>query len=100
LKGIAMVYPGNLCSAVRHLYIEFLPANYNVAMDVGSKDHRKVKKEKLYLTRGKELVLVKGSEKKIVSQLGIAPERALTIIKDHGLKLSREKDLIAFIELL
>jgi hypothetical protein len=100
LKGIAMVYPGSPCSVVKHLYIEFLPANYNVAMDVGSRDHRKVKKEKFYLTRGTDLVLVKGSEKKIVKQLGIAPEQALTIIKDHGLRLSREKDLLAFIELL
>ncbi len=70
LRGIVLVHKGKRYDVIKHFYIEFLQANYNVAMDVGSKDHRKVKKEKIYIALNNRLILVKGKEKKIVSQLG------------------------------
>jgi len=100
LKGIVMVHQGKRYSAIKHFYIEFIQANYNVALDVGSKDHRKVKKEKLYIAEGNLLIPVKGKEKTIVSKLGADREKALAIIKQHKLKLSREEDLNKLVDLL
>lgn len=101
LKGIVKVeeYVGQY-KVVKHFYIEFLQANYNVAMDVGSKDHRKVKKENLYISNNNKLILVKGSSKKIAEQLGADKEKALRIIKENKLKLTNEEDLINFIRLI
>ena len=67
---------------------------------MGSKDHRKVKKEKLYISHGNKLILAKGSSKKVAKQLGSDNEKALTIIKEHKLKLSKETDLITFVSLM
>lgn len=100
LKGIVVVHAGARYDVIKHFYIEFLQANYNVAMDVGSKDHRKVKKEKLYLAKGSHLILVKGSEKKITSRLGADEEKARLIIREHKLNLSKEEDLGKLADLL
>ena len=100
LKGLVVIHKGQHYSAVKHFYIEFLQANYNVAMDVGSRDHRKVKREKLYIAQGNQLVLVKGNEKKTVSKLGEDKDEAISIIKEHHLKLTQEKDLYRFVDLL
>jgi hypothetical protein len=100
LKGIVMIDSGELYNAIKHFYIEFLQANYNVAMDVGSKDHRKIKREKLYLAQGTRLIQIKGSNKKIVKQLGSDEEKAIALVKTHKLDLSREADLVKFVGLM
>lgn len=100
LKGIVIIHRGERYSVVKHYYIEFLQANYNVALDVGSKDHRKVKKEKLYISQGNKLILAKGSSKKLAKRLGSDNEKALAIIKEHKLNLSKETDLITFVGLM
>jgi hypothetical protein len=101
LKGIVMVdNNGTRYKIIKHFYIEFLSSNYNVAMDVGSKDHRKIKREKLYIAQHSKLILVKGSVKKIAGQLGADKEKALNLIREHKLRLSKETDLIEFVRLL
>lgn len=100
LKGIVFVHKGERYVAIKNCYIEFLQANYNVAMDVGSKHHRKVKKEQLYVTKDNQLIQIKGSEKKIASRMGDDEKKALTIIKQYKLNLSREADLYQFVDLL
>lgn len=100
LKGIVKIHGGQRYSAVKQFYVEFLPSNYNIAMDVGSKDHRKVKKEKFYISQSGKLILVKGSAKKIAAQLGDDREKALKLIKEHKFNLSKEPALIAFVELM
>jgi len=100
LQGVVEVHTGKQYNAIKHYYIEFLQANYNVALDVGSKDHRKVKKERLYISHDNKLILAKGSSKKIAGQLGSDKEKALTIIKEHKLNLSKEADLVTFVGLM
>jgi hypothetical protein len=100
LKGIVVVHTGKQYNAIKHYYIEFLQANYNVALDIGSKDHRKIKKERLYISQDNKLILAKGSSKKIAGQLGLDKEKALTVIKEHKLNLSKETDLITFVGLM
>lgn len=101
LKGVVLVRgnPGQY-AVIKQFYIEFLQSNYNVAMDVGAKDHRKVKRERFYISQGSKLILVKGTSKKIAGQLGADKEKALDIIKKHRLNLSRETDLLTFASLM
>lgn len=100
LKGIALVQYFNAYGIVDNYYIETLTANYNVAMDVGSKDHRKVKRHKTYLIFKGELIPVKGSNKKIASRLGVDEEKALTLLKERKLDLTNESDLVTFVTLM
>lgn len=100
LKGVALVYDDGDYSIVKNYYIEFLQSNYNVALDVGSRDHRKIKRERLFISQQGKLILVKGSSKKIASQLGPDKEKALEIIKSNKLDLTDEPQLRLFIQLL
>jgi hypothetical protein len=100
LTGMALIQSNLHYGILKQYYIEILRANYNVAMDVGSKDHQKVKREKTYLMHGTQLIAIKGSSKKIVSQLGDDRHKALTIIKTQKLDLKDENDLARFIKLM
>lgn len=101
LTGIVeVINDGSRYSVVKHFYIEIRMANYNVALDVGSKDHQKLKKEKLYLAQGTKLLAVKGNKNKLTEQLGDDSERAQKIIKSHKLNLSKESDLVTLVKLL
>lgn len=101
LEGIVSVeHIGKEYGVIKHFYIEVLLANYNVAMDVGSKDHRIVKKERIYISQNSKLFSVKGSDKKLISKLGLDKKKTLQLIKDNNLNLSNQADLIAFVKLL
>lgn len=100
LRGVVLVREGKTYTAVKHVYIETLPANYNIAMDVGSKADRRVMRDRLYLSTGGKLIPVKGSVKKIAQQMGQDKEKAIAIVREHRLQLSRESDLLAFVALI
>jgi len=101
LPGIVLVQgTDDTYNIIRNYYIEFIKSNYNIAMDVGFKDHRKVKKERVFISQASTLILVKGSSKKIAAQFGLDREKAMTIIKKHKFKLADEKDLQAFVALM
>lgn len=102
LHGIMLIYGRERAkyTAAKNLSIEFLASNYNVAMDVGSKDNRKVKKEKLFILTDGRLILIKGPDKKIAKQFGDDRDKVLSIVREHNLKLTREKDLVEFAGLM
>jgi hypothetical protein len=100
LHGVVELNQGTKYSLLKQYYIEFLKANYNVALDVGSKNHRKVKKESFFIVDGKNLIQVKGSSKKVVAQLSVDKEKAMSLLKANHLKLSNETDLRRFLTLL
>jgi hypothetical protein len=101
LEGIVSVeHLGKEYGVIKHFYIEVLLANYNVAMDVGSKDHRIVKKERIYISQNSKLFAVKGSDKKLIAKLGLDRKRTLKLIRENNLNLSNEADLISFVKLL
>lgn len=101
LEGVVSVeYMGKKYGVIKHFYIEVLQANYNVAMDVGSKDHRIVKKERVYVSKGNLLFDGRSSDKKLIKKLGLDKKETLQLIKDNKLNLSHETDLIAFVKLL
>lgn len=99
-NGVVLLSTGQHYRTLKHFYIEFLRANYNVAMDVGSKDHKKVKRNKLYISYEGRLTLIRGSNKKIIEQLTSDKDKAQDIIKKYKLNLSEETDLIKFMTLL
>jgi hypothetical protein len=100
LNGLVEVYKGTKYTLVKQYYIEFIKANYNVALDVGSKNHRKVKKVTFFILDGSNLILVKGSSKKVAAQFSADREKALTLLKTNNLKLSSETDVFRFVTLL
>lgn len=101
LSGVInLIHNGKKYAVLKHYYFEFLAANYNVAMDVGSKNHRKIRKEKLFLAKGNDLFEVKGSTKKFTEKLGDDENKAQEILKANKLKLSDAEDLTVFVKLL
>jgi hypothetical protein len=100
LKGVVILYPGPKYSLAKNYYIEFRASNYNVAMDIGSREHRNLKKERLFLSRGDTLIDVSGSNKKIAGRMGSDASNVLAIAKEKKLKLSREADLKTLVSLL
>ncbi len=101
LEGIAEVISDGPFGVIKQHYIEVLQANYNVAMDVGSRDHRRIKRERLFLLYNGKLLAVKGSSRKLVPLLDSQHQTiASAIIKEHDLRISDEGDLRRFVSLM
>ncbi|HYG01339.1 MAG TPA: hypothetical protein VD927_02790 [Chryseosolibacter sp.] len=100
ISGVVITDTTSSMKVVKHLYIEILPANYNVAMDVGSRDNRKMLREHLYLANGNDLISCRLSTRKILPKLGSYEQKARAILKSHRLNLSKERDLKQFLTLL
>lgn len=102
LKGVVMVHDvdGSETKLINNYFIEFVPANYNVAMDVGSKENRKVTKQKLFVQKDGALKEIRGSNKKIVGVLGYDKSKAKTVIQANDLDLTEPVDLIAFLKIM
>jgi hypothetical protein len=101
LQGIVEVISDGPFGVIKQHYIEVLQANYNVAMDVGSRDHRRVKRERLFLLYNGKLIAAKGSSRKLVPLLDSQHQVvASAIIKEHDLRISEEADLRRFASLM
>jgi hypothetical protein len=104
LKGIVLVHDieGSSMKLFNNYFIEFLPSNYNVALDVGSKENRKVIRQKLFVQKEKDGALreIKGSNKKIVALLGYDKSKARKVIKTSDLDLDEPTDLMAFLKIM
>lgn len=102
LKGVVIVHDidGGTTKLINNYYIEFQPANYNVALDVGSKVNQKIMKQRLFVQKGTELKEVKGSNKKITGLLGYNKVQARETIKANDLDLADPKDLAKFLKMM
>jgi hypothetical protein len=81
---------------LEHSYVEFMQANYNVAMNVGSKDHKYVKKEKLYFVKNNKMVPV---GKKSLYEVMADKESAIKkFIKENDLNVKNEGQLAKVVE--
>ena len=54
----------------------------------------------LYIAQGDQLILIKGNEKKIASKLGGDRDKAISLIKENHLSLTKEEDLYKLVDLL
>lgn len=102
LKGVMIVHDigGSTTKIINNYYIELQPANYNVALDVGSKVNQKIIKQKLFVQKGDELKEIKGSNKRITGLLGYNKVKARETIRTNNLDLSDPKDLASFLKIM
>lgn len=102
LKGVVLEHDieGSSAKLLNNYFIEFLPSNYNVALDVGSKENRKVTKHKLFVKKDGVLKEIKGSNKKIIALLGYEKTKARNVIQTNHLDLTEAIDLMTFLKMM
>lgn len=87
-------------SLYKHFETYIQEANYNVAMNVGSKDDMIKMKEKFYIAVDGKLSKVEPKIKKNASLFGENYGATAKFVKDNKLKLNREEDLVRVVEFL
>ncbi len=86
---------GDLLKMVTHYSVEIIPADYNVALDVGSKEDRAIKKTRHYLLRGNELV--EFTRKSVVSLMPDEGDAIKQFIRKNRVDFDEEADLQSLI---
>ncbi len=81
---------GMMSSLLKQHYIDVLKADYNVALNLGSKYGLIVKKSKLYLLKDKTMVEL---NKKAIQRLIAGKEKVKEFVRKNHLNLNEEKDL-------
>jgi hypothetical protein len=87
---------GNKLSLIQHQYLEFIKADYNLALDVGSKDHKYVKREKLYFLKNGQLI--PASKKAMQTVMSDKKQEVSKYAKEQKLNLKEESGLAAVVE--
>jgi virulence-associated protein VagC len=75
---------------IRQDYLDVLKSNYNVAMDVGSKDDQIIKKFKLYLLRDNKIKPC--NKKTLYAVMADKAKEVKKFIKVNNLRITREED--------
>lgn len=91
LMGFCKVLSDSGLMLVERAYIEVIKANYNAQMDVGSKEDRLVKKEKLYLVKDNKMVPYE--KKAFFSMLGDKADLVKRFVKENKLNISKQEEL-------
>jgi hypothetical protein len=82
---------GNKLKLVKHSYVEVQKADYNVALDVGSKEDRYIKRSKFYLL--KEEQLFECTKKSLYSMMSDKEDEMKQFVRKNRLSFSEEADL-------
>ena len=90
LEGFCSVF-GDQTKMVTQYSVEVIPADYNVALDVGNKEDRVIKKVRHYLLRGNELV--EFTRKSVVALMADDGEHIKQFIKKNRVDFDQEADL-------
>lgn len=90
LESFCSVF-GDQTKMVTHYAVEVIPADYNVALDVGNKEDRVIKKVRHYLLRGNELV--EFTRKSVVALMADDSEHVKQFIKKNHVDFDQEADL-------
>ncbi len=86
---------GDLLKMVTHYSVEIIPADYNVALDVGSKEDRAIKKTRHYLLRGNELI--EFTKKSVVALMPDEGDAIKQFIRKNRVDFDEEADLQSLI---
>jgi hypothetical protein len=86
-----IIAEGNKLTLLEHYYLEFVKADYNLALDVGNKDHKFLRRSKLYFLKDNKLFpasrksvqTVMADKKQLVSQY--AKNQKLNLKEARGL---------------
>lgn len=95
LVGIFEILAAGHVQLLSRIDLDIKKSNYNVALDVGSKSDRIIRKEKLYLSRDKKLLELKGKED--FTLFGDKHEAIKQYVKENKLKPARKEDAIRII---
>jgi hypothetical protein len=87
---------GDRATLVKYSYVEVHKADYNVALDVGNKQDRLLKKSKFYLLKDKELIEV--SKKSLCVVMAEKADEIKEFIKKNRVDFGREQDLRSIID--
>ena len=87
---------GDDVKMVTYHYVEILPADYNVALDVGSKEEKVIKKSKFYLLRGNELV--EFTRKSVIALMDEKGDQIKQFIKKNRVNFAHEGDLRSLVK--
>jgi hypothetical protein len=97
LQGFGrVVAEGSKISLIEHHYLEFVAADYNLALDVGSKDHKYVKRDKLYFLKNNQLI--PANKKSVEIAMADKKKEVREYAKEQKLSFKEEQDLAALIE--
>lgn len=91
-----VVAEGNKLSLIEHQYLEFIKADYNVALDVGSKDHKFVKRDKLYFLKDNQLI--PASKRSLQAVMVDKKQQVSRYAKEQKLSLKEERDLATLVK--
>lgn len=97
LLGLLEVLVDGKLPLMKHTSVAIKRADYNVALDVGSKDDRVLKKEILYFSRESSLYEIK-NKKSLGSAFLDRQEQVDVFIRNNKLSFSNERDLITLFE--
>jgi hypothetical protein len=86
---------------VEYYTTETLSANYNTALDVGSKDHQIVKKSRLFIAKDKLMLEVKGGKKKFINDFKNTFQTDVSgIIKEFNIDTRDDEELVVLLKQL
>ncbi len=86
---------------VERPWIEKLSANYNRALDVGTKDHQLVRKSTLYILKDNLALEVKGSRKRFAESFKKSFRVDVrTMLKEFDISLKKTEDLVKLVSKL
>ena len=96
LEGFGrVVAEGRKLSLIEHHYLEFIKADYNVALDVGSKDHKLVKRAKLYFLKDNQLI--PASKRSVQAVMADQEQQVSRYTKEQKLSVKEEQDLATLV---
>jgi hypothetical protein len=79
-------------------YVEIIKANYNVAMDVGNRNDRYLKKEKLLLVSNGEIHDITKAGRKILTYLHDHADSIEKFVEEKQLSYKNKDDVVAIIQ--
>lgn len=86
-----LIHKGDKLSLIQHVYVEFIQADYNVALDVGSRDHKYVKRDKLYFVKDDQMIPV--NKQSISNTMSDKGTQIKKYVKEYHVNIKQEGDL-------
>lgn len=93
LVGLLEVLSDGDTPLFEHIVVSIKRADYNIALDVGSKDDKVIKKEMLYYGRNNELIKVSG-KRSLESAFGERFKMVESFAKEKGLSFGKSSHLV------
>ena len=95
LSGFCVV-SGDEVKLIRHHHVQVIKPDYNVALDVGSKEERTIKKTTLYLVKNQRFV--EYSKRSVYALMEDKQRQVKDFVKKNKLNLNEEADLNTLVD--